>query len=114
VTDLVEKPSADEAPSGYAVIGRYILDPAVFGALRETPPGKGGEIQLTDAIKLLAGRPEAEGGGVHGVVFRGRRYDTGDRLDYLKAVVRLACEREDLGPELRAWLRDFVQGEGTA
>ena len=49
---------------------------------------------------------------MHGVVFRGRRYDTGDRLDYLKAVVRLACEREDLGPELRAWLREFVQGEG--
>jgi UTP--glucose-1-phosphate uridylyltransferase len=114
VTDLVEKPSADEAPSGYAVIGRYILDPAVFGALRETAPGKGGEIQLTDAIKLLAGRSAGEGGGVHGVVFRGRRYDTGDRLDYLKAVVRLACEREDLGPELRAWLKEFVQGEGAA
>ena len=60
----------------------------------------------------MAAEPKETGGGVHGVVFRGRRYDTGDRLDYLKAVVRLACEREDLGPELRAWLREFVQGEG--
>ena len=113
VTDLVEKPSADEAPSSYAVIGRYVLDGSVFPALRETAPGKGGEIQLTDAIKSLVDRPDTEGGGVHGVVFRGRRYDTGDRLDYLKAVVRLACDREDLGPPLRAWLQEYVQGEGT-
>ena len=75
-------------------------------------PGQGGEIQLTDALQGRGRRAEGAGGGVHGVVFRGRRYDTGDRLDYLKAVVRLACEREDLGPELRAWLREFVQGEG--
>ena len=114
VTDLVEKPSADEAPSSYAVIGRYVLDPSIFTALRSTAPGKGGEIQLTDALRVVAVEPKETGGGVHGVVFRGRRYDTGDRLDYLKAVVRLACEREDLGPELRSWLRDFVQGEGTA
>ena len=109
VTDLVEKPSADEAPSLYAVIGRYVLDPAVFSILEKTEPGRGGEIQLTDALRVLAdSTPAAEGGGVIGVVFRGRRYDTGDRLSYLQAVVQLACERDDLGPELRAWLKEFV------
>lgn len=109
VTDLVEKPAADEAPSTYAVIGRYVLDPAVFGVLERTEPGRGGEIQLTDALRVLAADiPAEQGGGVVGVVFRGRRYDTGDRLSYLQAVVQLACEREDLGPELRAWLKDFV------
>ncbi len=112
ITDLVEKPSAEEAPSAYAVIGRYVLDPSVFDTLRTTKPGKGGEIQITDALRVLAAAPEQPGGGVHGVVFRGRRYDTGDRLDYLKAVVRLACDRDDLGPELVAWLRDFVREEG--
>jgi UTP--glucose-1-phosphate uridylyltransferase len=110
VTDLVEKPSADEAPSTYAVIGRYVLDPAVFDVLEKTEPGRGGEIQLTDALRVLAAEtPADQGGGVVGVVFRGRRYDTGDRLSYLQAVVQLACERDDLGPELRAWLKDFVQ-----
>jgi len=109
VTDLVEKPSAEEAPSTYAVIGRYVLDPAVFGVLDSTPPGRGGEIQLTDALRTLAREVSpADGGGVTGIVFRGRRYDTGDRLSYLQAVVRLACEREDLGPDLVAWLKEFV------
>lgn len=109
VTDLVEKPATDEAPSSYAVIGRYVLDPAVFGVLEKTEPGRGGEIQLTDALRTLAcDVAPADGGGVTGVVFRGRRYDTGDRLSYLQAVVRLACEREDLGPDLRAWLKEFV------
>jgi UTP--glucose-1-phosphate uridylyltransferase len=104
VTGLVEKPPVDEAPSSLAIIGRYVLEPAVFDVLRETAPGRGGEIQLTDALATLVerGRP------VHGVVFSGRRYDTGDRLDYLKAVVRLASERADLGPPLRSWLREFV------
>lgn len=108
VTDLVEKPDAADAPSSYAIIGRYVLDPAVFAILRETRPGRGGEIQLTDALRVLATTPAAAGGGVRGVVFRGRRYDTGDRLSYLQAVIRLAVERDDLGPELRTWLRDFV------
>lgn len=108
VTDLVEKPPADEAPSNLAVIGRYVLHPAVFDVLRKTPPGRGGEIQLTDALEALASMPAVDGGSVHGVVFRGRRYDTGDRGDYLKAVVRLACEREDIGPDLRTWLVEFV------
>ncbi|GHF75008.1 UTP--glucose-1-phosphate uridylyltransferase [Streptomyces mashuensis] len=110
ITGLVEKPDPAEAPSNYAVIGRYVLDPAVFDVLRETPPGRGGEIQLTDALQALAAEPGL-GGPVHGVVFKGRRYDTGDRGDYLRAIVRLACEREDLGPDFRAWLRTFVTEE---
>ncbi|MER5278432.1 UTP--glucose-1-phosphate uridylyltransferase GalU [Streptomyces sp. NPDC002809] len=110
VTGLVEKPEAGEAPSSLAVIGRYVLDPAVFGVLRDTLPGRGGEIQLTDALQQLAA-DERLGGPVHGVVFRGRRYDTGDRGDYLRSIVRLACEREDLGPDFRTWLRAFVAAE---
>jgi len=111
VTDLVEKPSGEEAPSDLAIIGRYVLDPAVFDVLRETPPGRGGEIQLTDALVRLAQMPAEDGGGVRGVVFTGRRYDTGDRLSYLQAVIRLALEREDLGPDLRAWLTAHLAGE---
>jgi UTP--glucose-1-phosphate uridylyltransferase len=108
VTGLVEKPSIEEAPSNLAVIGRYVLSPAAFGVLHNTAPGRGNEIQLTDALQTLATMPASDGGGVHGVVFRGRRYDTGDRADYLKAIVRLASEREDLGPEFRQWLGEFV------
>lgn len=108
VTDLVEKPPTETAPSNLAVIGRYVLDPAVFEVLRHTPPGRGGEIQLTDALKTLASMPAEEGGGVHGVIFKGRRYDTGDKQSYLQATVRLASAREDLGPQFRAWLREFI------
>ena len=104
VTGLVEKPPVDEAPSSLAIIGRYVLAPEVFDVLRETAPGRGGEIQLTDALATLV----AHGEPVHGVVFSGRRYDTGDRLDYLKAVIQLASERDDLGPPLRGWLHEFV------
>jgi UTP--glucose-1-phosphate uridylyltransferase len=106
VTGLVEKPSAENAPSNYAIIGRYVLRPEVFDVLETTEPGKGGEIQLTDALQHLAATGEA--GGVYGVVFRGRRYDTGDKIDYIKAIVQLASERDDLGSDLRPWLRDFV------
>ncbi len=108
VTALVEKPAAEDAPSNLAVIGRYVLSPAVFEVLERTAPGRGGEIQLTDALATLADLPAEQGGGVYGVVFRGRRYDTGDRLDYLKAVVRLASDREDLGPDFREWLVNFT------
>lgn len=114
ITDLVEKPSIEAAPSNLAVIGRYVLRPEVFPILERTAPGKGGEIQLTDALKAMAvtsiADPNAAAGPVFGVVFRGRRYDTGDKLDYIKAVVQLAAERPDLGPDLRAWLRDYVDG----
>ena len=103
INDLVEKPSADVAPSNFAIIGRYVLAPEIFDVLDRTEPGIGGEIQLTDALRVLAGE-----GAVHGVVFDGLRYDTGDRLSYLKAVVSLAVRRDDLGPALRDWLREQV------
>ncbi|MFD4608067.1 MULTISPECIES: UTP--glucose-1-phosphate uridylyltransferase GalU [unclassified Streptomyces] len=118
VTGLVEKPDAAQAPSNYAIIGRYVLDPHIFDVLRKTEPGRGGEIQLTDALQHLteahasaATDEQRAGGPVHGVVFKGRRYDTGDRGDYLRAIVRLACEREDLGPDFRAWLQRYVAEE---
>ncbi|OOB89907.1 UTP--glucose-1-phosphate uridylyltransferase GalU [Rathayibacter sp. VKM Ac-2630] len=107
ITGLVEKPSKEDAPSNLAIIGRYVLKPDVFGVLEETQPGKGGEIQLTDALERMAQDP-AEFGGVYGVVFRGRRYDTGDKLDYIKAIVQLASDRPDLGEDLKPWLKDFV------
>jgi len=106
VTGLVEKPKAEDAPSNLAVIGRYVLSPTVFDILERTEPGKGGEIQLTDALQELAADPD--GPGVYGVVFRGRRYDTGDRVDYIKAIVQLAADRDDLGPDLRPWFKEFA------
>ncbi len=110
VTGLVEKPDPADAPSNLAIIGRYVLDPGVFEVLDRTPPGRGGEIQLTDALQTMA-RESAAAGPVYGVVFKGRRYDTGDRGDYLRSIVRLACERPDLGPEFRSWLRTYVSEE---
>jgi UTP--glucose-1-phosphate uridylyltransferase len=103
ISQLVEKPKADEAPSTLAIIGRYVLPPEIFDALRDTPPGRGGELQVTDAMNLLAQR----GTPVHGVVFRGRRYDTGDRLEYVKAVVQLATRHPEIGADFRAWLREY-------
>ncbi|MDQ0893018.1 UTP--glucose-1-phosphate uridylyltransferase [Agromyces ramosus] len=112
VTGLVEKPAPGTASSNYAVIGRYVLKPEVFDVLEHTEPGKGGEIQLTDALMEMAGDVEGTG-GVYGVVFRGRRYDTGDKLDYIKAVIQLAADRDDLGPELRPWLVKYASGLDT-
>lgn len=106
VADLVEKPDPDDAPSTLAIIGRYVLPPEIFDALRQTKPGAGGEIQLTDAIRRLARR----GVAVHGVVFRGRRYDTGNRLEYVKAVVQLAGRHPEIGSDFTAWLREYVSG----
>jgi UTP--glucose-1-phosphate uridylyltransferase len=108
IADLVEKPAPDEAPSTLAIIGRYVVPPEIFDALRDTDPGAGGEIQLTDAMRRLgqAGVP------VHGVVFRGRRYDTGDRLHYVKAVVQLAGRHPAIGADFTAWLREYVSGLG--
>jgi UTP--glucose-1-phosphate uridylyltransferase len=109
IVDLVEKPDVADAPSDLAIIGRYVLDPGVFDVLRETDPGRGGEIQITDALRRMA--VAGEHGPVHGVVFTGRRYDTGDRLEYLKTVVRLAAERDDLGPDFSTWLKGYVTEE---
>ncbi|WP_412737568.1 UTP--glucose-1-phosphate uridylyltransferase [Krasilnikovia sp. MM14-A1259] len=106
VTGLVEKPAPDQAPSNLAVLGRYILPSAIFGAIQNTKPGSGGEIQLTDAMATLL----AEGTPVHGIVYRGHRYDTGMPLGYLQAVVQLAVKRHDLGAEFRQWLTEFVAG----
>lgn len=107
VNRLVEKPAAGEAPSNLAVIGRYVLHPSVFGVLEKTEPGRGGEIQLTDALQTLAAG-EGDGSGVYGVVFKGRRFDTGDKLSYLKAVITLASERVEFGEDLKTWMKGFV------
>jgi UTP--glucose-1-phosphate uridylyltransferase len=109
VTDLVEKPVPGEAPSQWIIIGRYVCDPAVFAVLEKTLPGRGGEIQLTDALKVLGSSEyDGPGGGVHGVLFRGRRYDTGNKLDYLRTMVQFACERADLAEEFIPWLRKYL------
>jgi UTP--glucose-1-phosphate uridylyltransferase len=104
IVDLVEKPPADEAPSTLAIIGRYILPPEIFDALREIEPGAGGELQITDAMKRLT----HSGTPAHGVVFRGRRYDTGDPLEYAKAFVRIARRHPDIGEGFSDWLREYV------
>jgi UTP--glucose-1-phosphate uridylyltransferase len=109
VTDLVEKPPVGEAPSNWIVVGRYVCDPSIFDVLRKTRPGRGGEIQLTDALRLLAERgSDTDGGGVHGILFRGRRYDTGNKLDYLQTQVKFACERPDVKDEFVPWLRSYL------
>ena len=107
VSELVEKPLAEAAPSNFAVIGRYVLQPGVFDVLRNLKPGLGGEYQLTDALNEMAAHPELAG-PVIGLVFQGRRFDTGDRLSYLKTIVELASEREDLGEEFTEWLKSFT------
>lgn len=109
IADLVEKPAPESAPSTLAIIGRYVLPPEIFDALRDTEPGSGGEIQLTDAMRALA----AAGTPVHGVIFRGRRYDTGDKLEYVKAVVELAARHPDVGTDFTAWLREYVATLGA-
>ncbi|WP_420110257.1 UTP--glucose-1-phosphate uridylyltransferase [Mycolicibacter arupensis] len=100
VKGMVEKPKADAAPSLYAAAGRYVLDRAVFDALRRIDRGAGGEVQLTDAIALMI----SEGHPVHVVVHRGSRHDLGNPGGYLKAAVDFALDRDDYGPELRRWL----------
>jgi len=108
VHDLVEKPAPADAPSNWIIIGRYVCDPAVFGVLAETPPGRGNEIQLTDALKTLAQMPASEGGGVRGVQFRGRRFDTGNPVDYLRTIIQFALERRDVAAEFLPWLRKYL------
>lgn len=108
INDLVEKPAAKDAPSNLAVIGRYVLRHEMFEILEKTAPGRGGEIQLTDALQFAAKNKDVAG-GVRGIVFRGRRYDTGDKLDFIKATLRIAIDRDDIGPDLKSWLRDFTK-----
>ena len=104
VSDMIEKPSLAEAPSHFAVLGRYIIKPEIFAILENTKPGKGGEVQLTDALKVLAKLDN-----VYAYAFEGKRYDLGDKLGFLKATVEFALRREDLGPAFRAYLRQLVQ-----
>lgn len=103
VTDMVEKPSREEAPSTMAVLGRYIIKPTIFDILKNTKPGKGGEVQLTDALKELA-KTDA----VYAYDFEGKRYDVGDKLGFLKATVEFALRREDLGAEFKEYLKGIV------
>jgi len=105
IKDMVEKPSVESAPSDLAIMGRYVLTPDIWQALEDTVPGAGGEIQLTDAIKLLIQR-----GGVYAYEYTGRRYDCGTKLGYLQATVELALKRPDLGSDFRAYLEQLVRG----
>jgi UTP--glucose-1-phosphate uridylyltransferase len=104
IVRIVEKPSEDEAPSNLAAIGCYVLTPQIFDALRETPPDERGDVQLTDALNALAQQQT-----VYAYVFEGVRYDIGKKLDYLRATVELAIDRDDVGPEFRAILSELVQ-----
>lgn len=104
VEDLVEKPSPAEAPSNLVIASRYILPPEIFRALENTAPGKGGEIQLTDAMRiLLADR------AMYGYRFKGRRHDLGDKLEFLKTSILYALKRKDMRDPLLAWLRELMQ-----
>ena len=100
VHNLVEKPKVEEAPSNLAIIGRYILTPAIFETLESTSLGAGGELQLTDGLKELLKKEK-----IYGYTFEGKRYDTGDKLGFLKATVEFALKREDLGEEFREYLK---------
>lgn len=104
VEDLVEKPEKDKAPSSLAIVGRYVLTPSIFGAIERTPPGRGGEIQLTDAIRALLGREE-----VYALELRGKHFGVGDKVGYLKANIAFALEREDIGEEIKTFLREILQ-----
>jgi len=107
VTGLVEKPPVADAPSNLAVMGRYLFTPAIFDEIDRTPPGVGGEIQITDAmVSLMAKEP------LKGFTFSEGRYDTGKKIDYLRAVVEFALERDDLGPEFRSILSEIAKREG--
>jgi len=101
VKDMVEKPKLEEAPSQNAIIGRYILTPRIFEMIESITPGAGGELQLTDAIKMLLKYEK-----VYGFQYEGKRHDAGDKLGFLKATVELAIQRDDLGPKFRAWLKE--------
>ncbi|HOA99713.1 MAG TPA: UTP--glucose-1-phosphate uridylyltransferase GalU [Candidatus Atribacteria bacterium] len=104
VEDLVEKPEKDKAPSSLAIVGRYVLTPSIFEAIECTPPGRGGEIQLTDAIRALLGREE-----VYALELRGKHFGVGDKVGYLKANIAFALEREDIGEEIKTFLREILQ-----
>jgi UTP--glucose-1-phosphate uridylyltransferase len=99
ITDMVEKPKFEEAPSNLAIIGRYVLTPRIFEMIETITPGAGGELQLTDALKKLLQHEK-----IYGFVFEGKRHDAGDKLGFLKATVEYALQREDLGPAFKEYL----------
>lgn len=103
VKNMIEKPSIEEAPSRFAALGRYVITPEVFKILEQTKPGRGGEIQLTDALRVMA-----KNGNVYAYNFKGKRYDTGNKLGYLKATVEFALRRDDIGPEFRQYLKSLL------
>jgi UTP--glucose-1-phosphate uridylyltransferase len=103
VTDLVEKPKLEDAPSNLAIIGRYILTPTIFEKLQNTPPGRGGELQLTDGMRELLKSEK-----IYGFCFQGKRHDTGDKLGFLKATVEFALKRPDLRDEFRNYLKNLA------
>lgn len=105
VGGFVEKPAPLDAPSQLAVVGRYVLRPGMFDLLDQVEPGRGGEIQLTDALNMAAENPSLCG-PVVGIIYSGDRFDTGDRLSYVKTIVSIASQREDIGPEFTSWLRE--------
>ena len=107
VIDVVEKPKAEDAPSNLAIVGRYLFTPGIFDALDQVTAGVGGEIQLTDAIAILLKEEP-----VMGLIFEGGRFDIGKKIDYLRATVELALERDDLGPEFRTILTEICRREG--
>ena len=100
VRDLVEKPKFEEAPSNLAIIGRYILTPAIFEMLGSITPGSGGELQLTDGLRALLKKEK-----IYGFTFEGKRHDAGDKLGFLKATVEFALKRDDLGGDFREYLK---------
>ena len=104
VDDMIEKPSISEAPSRVAALGRYVITPEVFEVLEQTAPGKGGEIQLTDALRVMA-----HAGNVYAYCFEGKRYDTGDKLGFLKATVEYALRRDDLGDDFHTYLKNLTK-----
>ncbi|MGB9756932.1 MAG: UTP--glucose-1-phosphate uridylyltransferase GalU [Candidatus Bipolaricaulaceae bacterium] len=108
VRDLVEKPRPEEAPSNLAVIGRYVLSPTIFEILRETKPGRGGEIQLTDALRVLCQEEP-----LYAYAFRGQRYDVGEKLGYVVATVELALRHPEIGEDFRAYLRGLCAKLGS-
>jgi UTP--glucose-1-phosphate uridylyltransferase len=105
IEDIIEKPSLDEAPSNIGTVGRYILTPEIFDCIKETPQGKGNEIQLTDAIRMLIKKKKRD---VYAYKFIGKRYDAGDKQGYVKAIIDFALEREDLREEIEKYLREIV------
>jgi len=99
IEDMIEKPKVDEAPSNLVILGRYILTPKIFDYLRDLKPGYGGEIQLTDALKLMCKNHK-----IYGILYPGKRYDIGNKLDWLKANVELALKDKELGKDFKNWL----------